>query len=185
MLINYLLISYFSTSKGLTVVIDRTQWRDKNLLMVSIIWHQRAIPLHWQFLPRKGNSSFAQQQALFTSILPLLKDYPITVLGDREFCSVELGQWLENQGLTICLRLKRNEYIRRQNEFTKQLKQLGLRPGMSMFFIGVNVTKQFGFNQFNVACRKRNYRQNQVKEGWFLLTLFTNQSSCYNCLSTA
>ena len=170
-LINYLLMSYFSVGRGLVIVIDRTQWRDKNLLMVSIVWRQRAIPLYWYFLPHKGNSNFAQQQALFTSVLPLLKDYPITVLGDREFCSVELGQWLENQGLAICLRLKRNEYIRRQTEFTQQLKQLGLKPGMSMFFAGVNVTKQLGFSQFNVACKwKRKYRSHQTDEGWFLLT---------------
>jgi hypothetical protein len=83
-LINYLLISYLSTSKELTIVIDRTQWRELNLLMVSIIWQQRAIPLHWQFLPRKGNSSFTQQQAIFSDVLPLLKDYRVTVLGDRE-----------------------------------------------------------------------------------------------------
>ncbi len=81
-LINYLLMSYFSASKELTIVIDRTQWRELNLLMVSIIWQQRAIPLHWCFIPHKGNSSFAQQQALFTSVLPLLLHYQVTVLGE-------------------------------------------------------------------------------------------------------
>lgn len=124
-LISYLLMSYFSTSKELTVVVDRTQWRELNLLMVSIIWQQRAIPLHWQFLTHKGNSSFLQQQALIQTVLPLLKDYQVTVLGDREFCSIELGQWLENQGMSVCLRLRCNEYICRQNEFTQQLKLLG------------------------------------------------------------
>lgn len=165
--------------------------------MVSLVWNRRAIPLNWQFLLHKGNSNFAQQQALFSTVLPLLKDYRVTVLGDREFCSIELGQWLENQGLSRCLRLRCNEYIRRQNEFAQQpkacdkthsflkscgvrkLKLLGLKPGMSMFFAGVNVTKQFGFNQFNVACKwKRNYRQKQTPEGWFLLTnLSTFQSA--------
>ncbi len=170
-LINYLLMSYFSASKELTIVVDRTQWRDKNLLMVSIVWQPRAIPLHWYFLPHKGNSSFAQQQAVIQAVLPLLKNYRVTVLGDREFCSVELGQWLEEQGLAICLRLRRNEYIRRLTEFNQQLKQLGLKPGMSMFFTEVNVTKQLGFSQFNVACKwKRKYRRYQTDEGWFLLT---------------
>lgn len=76
-----------------------------------------------------------------------------------------------NQGLSVCLRLRCNEYIRRHQEFTQQLKQLGLKPGMSMFFAGVNITKQIGFNQFNVVCKwQRNYRQNQTIEGWFLLT---------------
>ncbi len=52
---------------------------------------------------------------------------------------------------------------------------LGLKPGMSMFFAGVNVTKQLGFSQFNVVCKwKRNYRQNQTTEGWFLLTNLSN-----------
>lgn len=59
----------------------------------------------------------------------------------REFCSIELGQWLENQALSICLRLRRNEYIRRQAEFTQHLKLLGLEPGMSIFFAGVSVTR--------------------------------------------
>jgi len=90
-LINYLLTSYFSASKELTIVVDRTQWRELNLLMVSIIWQHRAVSLHWYFLPHKGNSSFAQQQAVIQAVLPLLKNYRVTVLGEREFCSVELG----------------------------------------------------------------------------------------------
>ncbi len=32
-LINYLLTSYYSTSKELIVVVDRTQWRELNILM--------------------------------------------------------------------------------------------------------------------------------------------------------
>jgi len=147
-IISYLLDSYFSDSKKLIIVIDRTQWRELNLLMVSLVWNSRAIPLSWKFLSHKGNSSFTQQQTLFVSVLPLLKEYQVTVLGDREFCSIELGQWLDKQGLSIYLRLRRNEYIRCQTEFTQQLKQLGLKPGMSMFFAGVNVTKKYGFSQF-------------------------------------
>lgn len=77
-------MNYFSTSKELIIVIDRTQWRQLNVLMVSLVWNSRAIPLNWQILSRKGNSNFVQQQASFTTVLPLLKDYKITVLGDRE-----------------------------------------------------------------------------------------------------
>ncbi len=43
-----------------------------------------------------------------------------------------------------------------------------------MFFTGVNVTKQRGFSKFNVVCKwKRNYRQKQMTEGWFLLANFS------------
>ncbi|CAA9416841.1 Enolase [uncultured Leptolyngbya sp.] len=173
-IINYLLSRYFASSQALTIVIDRTQWREHNLLMVSLIWRQRALPLYWQFLPHKGNSSFPQQQALMQPILLLLKQYQVTVLGDREFCSVELGQWLADQGLLLCLRLRRNEYIRNAPKITQQLSQVGLAPGTSMFFAGVNVTKQRGFGSFNVACKwTRHYRKNRKPEGWFLLTNLT------------
>lgn len=83
-MINYLLSSYFSTSKQLIIVVERTQWRELNLLMVSIIWQQRAIPLSCAFLPHKGNSNFTQQQAVIQTVLPLLKDYQVTVLKDTE-----------------------------------------------------------------------------------------------------
>ena len=83
-IIKQLLNSYFFNNKELIIVVDRTQWRSVNLLMVSLVWNQRAIPLNWQILSRKGNSNFDQHQALFTTVLPLLKDYKITVLGDRE-----------------------------------------------------------------------------------------------------
>ncbi|WP_442948090.1 transposase [Nostoc sp.] len=36
------------------------------------------------------------------------------VLGDREFCSVKLANWLFEQEVQFCLRLKKNEFI--QNE---------------------------------------------------------------------
>ena len=51
--INSLLMSYFSSSKEVIIVIDRTQWRDLNILMVSLVWNSRAIPLNWQILARK------------------------------------------------------------------------------------------------------------------------------------
>jgi len=35
----------------LKVAIDRTQWRDKNVFMISLIWDKRALPLYWQILP--------------------------------------------------------------------------------------------------------------------------------------
>lgn len=73
-IINYLLDRFFSERKKLLIVVERTQWRELNLVMVSLVWNSRAIPLTWQFLSHKGNSSFTQQQALSTSVLPLLRD---------------------------------------------------------------------------------------------------------------
>ena len=76
--------------KVLHVVIDRTQWGCINLLMISVISDQRAIPIYFELLPNLGSSSLSEQKALLVKVLPLLKDYKKVVLGDREFCSVDL-----------------------------------------------------------------------------------------------
>lgn len=75
-LIKCLLTNHFSVSKKLTVVVDRTQWRELNLLMVSIIWQQRAIPLYWYFLPHRGNSSFASATSSNSTSIAFAKRLP-------------------------------------------------------------------------------------------------------------
>lgn len=75
------------------------------------------------------------------------------------------------QGLSFCLRLKKNEFVEFNNEMWLELNHLGLSPGVSLFLKGVKVTKQKGFVGFNVACKwKRKLRGVAPKEGWFILT---------------
>ena len=70
-------------------MLHRTQWRLNNLFVVSLIWEQRAIPLYWQLLSKRGCNNIQEQQALLQPVLRLLKDYEIILLGDREFGSVK------------------------------------------------------------------------------------------------
>ncbi|CBN55567.1 MULTISPECIES: hypothetical protein [Kamptonema] len=44
-LIKYILRTQFKKKQELKVAIDRTQWRDKNVFMISLIWDKRALPL--------------------------------------------------------------------------------------------------------------------------------------------
>ena len=87
----------FKNHKSLKVAIDRTQWRDKNVFVMSLIWDKRGIPLYWQLLNKRGSSNIAEQQALISPVKELLKDYEIIILGDREFGSVKLASWLCEQ----------------------------------------------------------------------------------------
>lgn len=64
------------------LALDRTHSRLNNLFVVSLIWDQRAIPLYWQLLSKRGCSYIQEQQALFQPVLRLLKDYEIILLGD-------------------------------------------------------------------------------------------------------
>ena len=52
-----------------------------------------------------------------------------------------------------------------------QLRALGLRPGVALYFQGVKVTKTKGFSGANVVCKwKRKYRGLTVEEAWLILT---------------
>ena len=70
----------------------RTQWKGRNLFMVTIVWGTHALPLYWELLNHQGNSSLATQKRLLKIALKLLKPYPVLVIGDREFHSPKLAQ---------------------------------------------------------------------------------------------
>ncbi|MGL5079120.1 MAG: IS4 family transposase [Waterburya sp.] len=169
----------WNLQKVIYLVIDRSQWRTINLLMISMVYERRAIPVYFAILDKKGNSNLAQQQQVLLPVLELLKDYKITVLGDREFCGVELGRWLlQAQKVNFSLRLKKNEYVELEEQIWFQLSDLGLTPGMSCYYQGVKVTKTKGFGGFNLAAKwKRNYRGKYSQETWFILTNLNSLST--------
>ena len=125
-LITYWLITYCRVGQTLSIAIDRSQWGQINLFMVSLIWERRAIPLYWSLLPKLGNSSFESQTTNLQQVLPLFSQYKVIVLGDREFCSVDLGNWLKSKGVSFCLRLKRNHCIETEHLVWQRLDELGI-----------------------------------------------------------
>jgi hypothetical protein len=172
-LITYWLTTYCSVGQTLSVAIDRTQWGCINLFTIALIWQKRAIPLYWCLLPKLGSSNLQEQTLALEQVLPLFKEYKLIVLGDREFCSVDLGNWLKAMGISFCLRLKKNHCIETENLIWQRLDQLGVVPGTSLYFQGVRVRKTQPVAGFDIACKwKRNYRGLKVKDAWFILTDF-------------
>lgn len=89
----------------------------------------------------------------------------------REFCSLDLANWLREQNVYFCLRLKRNHSIETENMIWVRLDRLGILPGTSLYFQGIKVRKTKPLAGFNVACKwKRNYQGWTVNEAWFILT---------------
>jgi hypothetical protein len=169
------LATYFRESQVIYLVIDRTSWGYINLFMISVVWDKRAFPIYFELLPKLGSSKFEEQKALLTKALPLFKPYKVVVLGDREFCSVKLANWLRGEDVYFCLRLKKNEFVQVEKDIWVALKDLGLFPGISLFLKGVKVTKTKGFIGGNLAGKwKRKYLGWAPEEGWFILT---NQES--------
>ncbi len=170
-LITYWLTTYCRVGTRLSIAIDRSQWGCINLFMVSLIWERRAIPLYWSLLPKLGSSKFDEQTANLQPVLPLFFQYKVIVLGDREFCSIDLGNWLKEKGVSFCLRLKRNHCIEIEHLVWQRLDELGIVPGTSLYFQGKRVRKTQPATGFDVACKcQRNYGEWKVDEAWFILT---------------
>jgi hypothetical protein len=170
-LITYWLTTYCRVGTRLSIAIDRSQWGCINLFMVSLIWERRAIPLYWSLLPKLGSSNFDEQTANLQPVLPLFFQYKVIVLGDREFCSIDLGNWLKEKGVSFCLRLKRNHCIEIEHLVWQRLDELRIVPGTSLYFQGKRVRKTQPATGFDVACKwKRNYGGWKVDEAWFILT---------------
>ena len=161
----------FPAKTTLYCALDRTQWCNYNLIVISLIYRHRAIPIHFQLLDKLGNSNFDEQTAFLEPVLKLLSDKRVVLLGDREFCGVDLAKWLSERGAYIALRLKKSEYIELPEQVKIQLSQLGIQDGERRFFQDVKVTKTKGFGPINVAVRKkRNYASHITKETWYIMS---------------
>jgi len=165
------LSTYFEPQKIIYLAIDRTNWGCINLFMVSVIWDKRSFPIYFELLSKMGSSNLDEQKTILSEVLPLFNRYHVCVLGDREFCSVKLANWLCEQKIYFCLRLKKNHFIERETDIWLELNDLGLFPGISFFLKGVKVTKTKGLRGFNLACKwKRKILGVAPEEAWFILT---------------
>ncbi|GCL48803.1 transposase [Microcystis aeruginosa NIES-3804] len=140
------------TTKGLAyIAIDWTSWGAINILMVSLIYDKRSIAIYWEILDKKGSSNLEEQQRVLEKILTVLSGHKIVVLGDREFCSFSLKKWLREKRIYFCLRQKQSTNIKTEEGVYQEMRGLGLSPGTQLFLNDVNITKEQGFGQFNLA----------------------------------
>ena len=78
--------STIKSQKMLHLAIDRTRWQSLNILVISLIYKRRAIPLYFELLDKKGNSNLPEQTEALEKVISQLEKYKIVVLGAREFC---------------------------------------------------------------------------------------------------
>ena len=155
----------------LIIALDRTQWKENNVLMVSAIYQKRALPIFWVLLEKKGSSNLAEQQKALRPVIRLLKKYKLGVIGDREFHSIELASWLQEQNTSFVLRQKQDTTFRQKRQKFQPLNSIPIYPGIRLFYTGINLTQKAGFGRFNLGVFwKRKYRGKQEDEAWYLLT---------------
>jgi Transposase DDE domain len=95
------------------LLIDRVLLQDQhNILVVSLGFRRRSIPLVWKALEHRGKSSLADQQEVLTQAVALLPErVRVTVHGDSEFRARELFTWLRQQRCDAMLGVYGNTYV--------------------------------------------------------------------------
>ena len=174
-LIKEIITQRIPKTKQLIVALDRTSWQSNNILMASAIYQKRAIPIFWIFLPKKGASNLREQQIVLRPIIKLFKTHQIVIVGDREFHSVDLAQWLDRQGVKFVLRQKKSTTFRQKRRKFSSLSNVQVAPGQREFLSQINITHKKGFGRFNLAVYwRRKYKTKQEKSPWYLLTNLTD-----------
>ncbi|MCS7289164.1 MAG: transposase [Roseiflexus sp.] len=90
------------------LLLDRVLLRNQHtILVVSVGFRRRSIPLVWCALPHRGSSNPREQQELRqTAVTRLPPDVRMSVHGDSEFRSPELFGWLRAQGYDAMLGIR-------------------------------------------------------------------------------
>ena len=152
--------------------------------MVSAIVQKRAFPIFGTLLNKQGASNLAEQQQVLRPVIRLLKKYKLIIIGDREFHSIELAQWLHRQRVSFVLRQKSNTTFREKKQPFQSLDTLPIKPGIRLFYPKISCTQKKSFSRFKLAAYwQRKYRGKQEDEPWYLLTNLPDLTSAIEIYS--
>ena len=175
-LIKKIISTQYKKGDRLIITIDRTQWKNNNISMASVIWKKRALPIYWLLLSKKGSSNFYEQVATIRPVLRLLKEYKLVVIGDREYRSTAFALWLTKKKIYFILRLNKSTKIRPRYKKYQSLDYLDIKPGDKVLYFQVLVTEEKRKDRFNVVVYwKRKYNNKQLPNPWYLLTNLENK----------
>ena len=172
-LVRIMVRKLFDFPSELVLILDRTQWQDTNILMISVAWKKRALPIHWKILTHKGASNLTEQKAVIRPVIRLLKGQKIILTADREFHSIFLCHWLkkyQKKDVYFVLRQKKLTMIKRGIKYCK-LSELPANVGECKLFFNQKITKILRVGTYNLLIyKKQKYRDKSVSEKWYILT---------------
>lgn len=125
--IAYLILQTLLTGHGSAyLAIDRTNWQigkkpykvNINLLVIGLVLNNGCfIPLVWQTLDKRGNSSQQERIDLNQRLIELLQPFMdkqkqvFCFLGDREFIGLDWFEHLVDKGFNFVMRLRKDDYL--------------------------------------------------------------------------
>jgi hypothetical protein len=113
------------------------------LLLISVAYRRRAVPLAWTWIPSaRGHSSAWRQRALLAYVYRLVpREVPVSLVGDTEFEAAEVQELVAAWDWTFVLRQKPNNQVRRDASAPWQnFGQLVQQPGQSVWWPQARLT---------------------------------------------
>lgn len=150
-IIEEIINKHFKAGSQLIIAIDRTQWKENNVLMVSVIYQKRAWPIFWCLLEKAGSSNLQEQQKVLRPVIRLLKNYKLVIIGDREFPSRELAQELHRWNTSFVFPQKQSTTFCQKGCSFQPLNSIPIYPGIRQFYPNIKLTQKRGFGRFNLA----------------------------------
>ncbi len=134
------------THQRVDLVLDRVLLHAQhNLLVASVAFRRRSVPLAWQALDHVGSSDLSDHKTVLTAALAELPaGTQVTVHADSEFRSVALFQWLRAQGHDALLSIRGRTYIYETPDAVEGqtlLERVGQRTDV-VYLTGVYVTEE-------------------------------------------
>jgi len=119
------------------LLIDRVLLQDRhNLLVVSVGFRRRSLPLAWKALDHRGKSSLADQQDLLSQALATLPErVRVTVHGDSEFRARELFTWLRDRHCDAMLGVYGNTYVSMTADGPRQMLEAWLPDRATVVYL--------------------------------------------------
>ena len=98
------------TGEPIPLILDQTTASDRHqILMLSVRWGERALPLAWRVEETEGTIGFATQKELLAVVAGWLPaDLGVVLLADRFYATPAMIRWCRDRGWDYRLRLKGN-----------------------------------------------------------------------------
>lgn len=149
--------AWFSILSGKKVVlcIDRTNWKwgdtNINILMLTACVNNISIPLFFELLPKRGNSSQNERIDLIEKFIQIFGYKQIKyIVGDREFIGEKWVSFLKENHVDCCMRMKKNMLVTLSNGSVKSIQELVNVEHKEEHFENVEINGTLG----NLAIKK-------------------------------
>lgn len=177
------------------LTLDRTNWqfgrKDINVLMLALVYKNISIPLCWELLNKRGNSSFEERKDIVSrGLLILGKDRIKCLVADREFGSGRFFRYLKKAGINFHIRIKKTsvitKYKSKVSDVTSMLSNLKVfkyivLPGKKIVYneeVYLSGMKTLN-NDYVIIASSSNPEEAQAmyKQRWTIENLFGNMKT--------